>query len=164
MNAFHQTALTFSGQNLGAKKVERLNKILYICLGSVLVVGIFVGIIAFTFGKSLLNLYIPGETVAIDYGSVRLVVFSTTYFLCGMMDTINGALRGLGRGLGPMVISLLFCCAARVIWVLFIFSNDKDIMILYLSYPITWSLALIAQIPYYIHTKKRINKNLSIQV
>lgn len=164
MNAFHQTALTFSGQNLGAKKVERLNKILYICLGSVLVVGIFVGIIAFTFGKSLLNLYIPGETVAIDYGAVRLVVFSTTYFLCGMMDTINGALRGLGRGLGPMVISLLFCCAARVIWVLFIFSNDKDIMILYLSYPITWSLALIAQVPYYIYTKKKITSSLSLQV
>ncbi len=164
MNAFHQTALTFSGQNLGAKKVERLNKILFLCLGSVFVVGIFVGAIALTFGKSLLGLYIPGETIAIEYGIVRLTVFSLTYFLCGMMDVVNGALRGMGRGLGPMAISLFFCCIARIVWVLFIFSNDKDIMVLYLSYPITWSLALLAQIPYYIMVKKSISRKLSIKV
>ncbi len=160
MNAFHQTSLTFSGQNLGAKKVERLNRILFLCLGSVFVVGIMVGFIALTFGKSLLGLYIPGETTAIEYGIVRLTVFSLTYFICGMMDVINGSLRGMGKGFGPMVISLFFCCAARVLWVLFIFSNEKDIMILYLSYPITWTLAILAQIPYYIHTKKSITKNL----
>jgi len=161
MNAFHQTALTFEGQNLGAKKTDRLNKILFICLGSVFVVGVAVCSVALVFGKSLLGLYAPGEFTAIEYGAVRLTVFSVTYFLCGMMDTINGALRGLGRGFGPMVISLFFCCVARVIWVLFIFSNEKDIMILYLSYPVTWTLAIVAQIPYYIYTKKQISKLLS---
>ena len=158
MNAFHQTSLTFSGQNLGAKKIERINKILFLCLACVSVVGIFVGGIALTFGRSLLSLYVPKEPSAVDYGIIRLTVFSVTYFLCGMMDVINGSLRGMGRGLGPMVISLFFCCVARVIWVLFIFSNEKDILVLYLSYPITWSLAIMAQIPYYIFTKKRISK------
>jgi Na+-driven multidrug efflux pump len=160
MNAFHQTSLTFSGQNLGAKKIERLNKILFICLGCVAATGFCVGGIANLFGERLLSLYVPGEETAIEYGLVRLTVFSLTYFLCGMMDVMNGSLRGMGRGLGPMLISLFFCCAARVFWVLFIFSTDKDIMILYLSYPITWSLALLAQTPYYIYTKKKIEKKL----
>ena len=160
MNAFHQTTLTFAGQNLGAKKIERLNKILFIALGCVSVVGVFVGIVALFFGKPLLGLYLPSEPVAIDYGIIRLTIFSCTYFLCGIMDTINGSLRGLGRGLGPMLISLIFCCAARVIWVLFIFSNEKDILVLYLSYPITWALALIAQVPYYIYVKKKLNKSI----
>jgi len=160
MNAFHQTALTFSGQNLGAKKIERLNKILFICLGSVSIVGVFVGVVGFTLGKPLLKLYIPKDALAVEYGAIRLTVFSLTYFLCGIMDTINGSLRGMGCGIGPMLISLFFCCAARILWVLFIFSNDKDIMVLYLSYPITWSLAIIAQIPYYIYTRKRLGRML----
>lgn len=162
MNAFHQTALTFTGQNLGAKKVERLNKILFLCLGCVFVVGIIVGVVALSFGETLLRLYVPKSDIAVKYGIVRLTVFCTTYFLCGMMDVINGSLRGMGRGFGPMMISLIFCCAARVIWVLFIFSNEKDILVLYLSYPITWSLALIAQTPYYIFAKKQISKRLKV--
>ncbi|MBE6649312.1 MAG: MATE family efflux transporter [Ruminococcaceae bacterium] len=164
MNAFHQTSLTFSGQNLGAKKIERLNKILFLCLACVSVTGIIIGTIAKVFGESLLGLYVPGEKISIEYGIVRLTVFSLTYFLCGMMDVVNGSLRGMGCGLGPMLISLFFCCAARVFWVLCIFSPEKDIMVLYLSYPVTWSLALVAQIPYYIYTKKRIQKQLSPKV
>ncbi len=160
MNAFHQTSLTFSGQNLGAKKLERLNRILFICLGCVAVTGAFVGGTAYLFGKNLLELYIPNETEAINYGFTRLTVFCFTYFLCGMMDVLNGSLRGMGCGFGPMFISLFFCCVARVIWVLFIFSTEKDIMILYLSYPITWTLALFAQVPYYIYTKKKLKRKL----
>ena len=160
MNAFHQTSLTFSGQNLGAKKLERLNRILLICLGCVTVTGVIVGGTAYLFGENLLGLYIPNETEAIKYGFTRLTVFCFTYCLCGMMDVINGSLRGMGCGFGPMFISLFFCCVARIIWVLFIFSPEKDILILYLSYPITWTLALIAQVPYYIYTKKKLKRHL----
>ncbi len=160
MNAFHQTSLTFTGQNLGAKKIERLNKILFLSLSCVAITGIVIGGSAKIFGENLLGLYIPGEETAIKFGITRLTVFSLTYFLCGMMDVINGALRGMGRGLGPMVISLFFCCAARILWILFIFSTENDIMVLYISYPITWSLALLAQVPYYIFTKKKIQKQL----
>lgn len=105
MNAFHQAAISFTSQNLGAAKYERINKIMYTAVGSALVVGILLGNLAAFFGRPLLGLYTTSPQV-IEAGMARLKIVCVTYALCGMMDAIVGSLRGLGYSVMPMIVSL----------------------------------------------------------
>ena len=104
MNAVYQTALSFTSQNFGAKKYQRMTKVLLYCLGLVTVVGIVLGGSTVVFGKQLVGIYSSDEQV-IQYGIDRLRIIATVYFICGMMDTMVGGLRGVGCSLIPMSVS-----------------------------------------------------------
>ena len=60
MNAFYQSALTFSGQNYGAGKCDRVDKVALYCQGFVILTGLILGNLAFFFGSQLLGIYAPG--------------------------------------------------------------------------------------------------------
>ena len=81
------------------------------------------------------------------------------YFLCGMMDTICGAIRGFGRSILPMVTSLIGACAFRIVWVLTVFAAFPYPWVLYISYPISWALTgtahLIIFFLVYLREKKK---------
>lgn len=139
MNAFYQTALTFVGQNYGAGNMKRIKKISFVCVGFVTVFGVMLGMVALTFGKPLLHLYGAGAK-EVEYGLVRLSIICSMYFLCGIMDTLVGILRGLGYAVMPMLVSLTGACLFRVVWVKTIFTSYKTLKILYISYPISWIL------------------------
>ena len=121
MNAFHQTAVNFIGQNVGAQQFDRVKKTLGCCLGCVTVVGLAMGVLGYTFGPQLLSIYITDSAEAISYGMLRLSFVCLPYFLCGLMDVSTGALRGMGASLEPMIISILGVCAFRVGWIATIF-------------------------------------------
>lgn len=137
MNAFYQTSLSFVGQNYGAGKIKRIKKISAICVVSVLVCGAALGFIAILFGEPMLKLY-GASAKEVEYGLIRLSIVCSTYYLCGVMDTLVGVLRGLGYAIMPMIVSLSGACLLRVIWVMTIFQMHKTLNVLYLSYPVTW--------------------------
>lgn len=139
MNACYQSCLTFTSQNLGAKKYDRLAKILVNALMLVIVVGLFLGIGSYVFGDKILSIYTDKQEV-IRYGLNRLSIIGCTYFLCGSMDVLCGALRGLGYSLIPMYVSLTGVCFLRVAWIYTIFKIYKTTFSLYISYPISWFL------------------------
>lgn len=139
MNALHQTAISFTGQNYGARKFDRIWKILAICLILVSGVGLILGNGAYLMGGVLLKLYTKNPK-AISYGVLRLSVICTTYLLCGIMDVIVGSIRGMGYGILPMFVSLTGACLFRVVWIFTIFQNVRTLECLYYSYPISWAL------------------------
>lgn len=145
MNALHQTAISFTGQNYGAKKFDRIGKILFICLTLVIGVGLVLGNGAFLLGGTLLKLYTDNPE-AIAYGVLRLSVICTTYCLCGMMDVIVGSIRGIGYGILPMLVSLTGACLFRVVWIFTIFQKVHTLECLYMSYPISWALTFSAHV------------------
>ena len=147
MNAFHQTAVNFIGQNVGAQQFDRVKKTLGCCLGCVTVVGLAMGVLGYTFGPQLLSIYITDSAEAISYGMLRLSFVCLPYFLCGLMDVSTGALRGMGASLEPMIISILGVCAFRVGWIATIFRIPAfhTPQCLYLSYAISWILTFAAQ-------------------
>ena len=147
LNAFHQTAVNFMGQNAGARQYKRVSRTLWICLGSVAVVGLAVGSLAYFFGPSLLSLYITDSQEAIGYGMLRLSLISLTYFICGLMDVSTGALRGLGESFIPMVISVLGVCGIRIGWIYTIFQLPQfhTPQCLYISYPVSWAITFLCQ-------------------
>lgn len=147
LNAFHQTAVNFMGQNAGARQYKRVSRTLWICLCCAAVVGLALGSLAYCFGPSLLSLYITDSQEAISYGMLRLSIICLTYFLCGLMDVSTGALRGLGESFIPMVISVLGVCGIRIGWIYTIFQIPQfhTPQCLYISYPVSWTVTFLFQ-------------------
>lgn len=151
LNAFHQTAVNFTGQNAGAHKLDRVKKTLFYCLISVSVVGIVTGVTGYTFGEKLLGIYITDSQKAIEYGMIRLSYICLPYFLCGLMDVTTGALRGLGESVGPMLISVLGVCGLRIVWIYTVFAQPRFHTpdCLYLSYIISWTVTFAIQLVFF---------------
>ena len=148
MNAFHQTAVNFIGQNVGAQQYDRVKKVLGTCLISVGVAGLAAGLLGCSFGPQLLSIYITDSAEAIASGTLRLSIVCLFYFLCGLMDVSTGALRGMGASLEPMIISVLGICVLRIGWIYTIFQIPAfhTPQCLYLSYPISWVITFVAQL------------------
>lgn len=145
MNSLHQTCISFTGQNYGARQYKRMGKILLICLGCVIAVGVLLGNGVYLAGGTLLKLYSP-ESEVIQYGMLRLAYICTTYALCGMMDVMVGSLRGMGYGVMPMLVSLTGACLFRVVWIMTVFKAHHSLEVLYMSYPISWGLTFAAHL------------------
>ena len=145
MNAFHQTAVNFTGQNVGARQYDRVKKILWTCLGCVSVTGLVLGLGMYAFGRPLLSIYITDSQEAIEYGLVRLGYICAVYFLCGLMDVSTGALRGMGSSIVPMIISVLGVCGVRLLWIGTVFQIYRTTDCLYISYGVSWVITFLAQ-------------------
>ena len=87
---------------------------------------------------------IGDSTAVIDAGMIRLSVMATTYFLCGLMEVGCGVMRGLGKSIPPMLVSLIGSCLFRVVWIFTVFAAFPTPIVLYISYPISWVLTALA--------------------
>lgn len=140
--AFHQTAISFIAQNLGARKFKRILKSLYSCYACVVIVTSVMGWGLFLCGREILAVFNPNPEV-IAWGLLRMKILFTTYALCGLMDVASGGLRGLGYSFTSTTVSLLGTCVFRVWWVFMIFPNYRTMENLLLSYPISWLLVAV---------------------
>lgn len=146
MNSFHQTTLNFCGQNYGAGDFKRIKRITWICLMTVAAVGLIAGNLSYAFGRQLLGIYITDSPEAINYGMERLKFMLIPYFLCGIMDTTTGSMRGIGSSVIPMVITVVGVCVMRIVWIYTVFAMPQyhSFSGLFISYPISWLLTFIA--------------------
>ena len=140
MNAFHQAAITFVGQNYGAAKCDRVDKVARQCVGFAVLFGLVVGNLAYFFGAPLVGIYAPGEPEVVRQALIRMSIICCPYFICGFMDTLVGVLRGLGSSMIPMAVSIVGACGLRLIWVATVFPLYRTPTCLYISYPITWTV------------------------
>lgn len=157
MNAVYQANLSFTSQNYGGGKYSRINRIMITCLGVVVAVGLGMGIPACLGGHALIGIYTSDPEVMV-YGMRRLVVFGTTYFLCGIMDTMVGSIRGLGYSILPMCISLLGACGLRILWIFTVFQVYHSLTVLYLSYPFSWIVTATAHLICFAIIRKKLPK------
>jgi len=157
MNALHQTAISFTGQNYGARNYKRIGRILVICEVLVILVGLIMGNGAYLFGDTLLRLYTT-EAEVIPYGMLRLSFIATTYALCGMMDVIVGSLRGIGCSIMPMLVSLTGACLFRVVWIYTVFRHFHTLEALYISYPISWILTFMVHLICFIIVYRKLGR------
>ena len=146
MNSFHQTTLNFCGQNYGAGDFKRIKRITWICLMTVAAVGLIAGNLSYAFGRQLLGIYITDSPEAINYGMERLKFMLIPYFLCGIMDTTTGSMRGIGSSVIPMVITVVGVCVMRIVWIYTVFAMPQyhSFSGLFISYPISWLLTFAA--------------------
>lgn len=149
MNSVAQTVLSFTSQNYGARNYERMRKILMYSLGLVTFIGIVAGDGVLLLGKQLLGIY-SSDAEVVAYGLVRLRFVSGPYFLCGLMDVMCSGIRGIGYSMLPTLVSLTGACALRIVWIYTIFAVNRTLAILYLSYPVTWTITFAAHAACYL--------------
>ena len=146
MNAVFHAAITFTSQNLGAGRLDRIKNVLGACLTTVLMIGLPMCAICYFFGPSLLSIYVsstdPSYADVIHYGLGRLSTIAYYYFLCGIMEVLCGMVRGLGRTWIPLFVTAGGACLSRIIWIYTIFQLFRTPEVLYLSYPMSWILTL----------------------
>lgn len=151
MNAFYQTTLSFVSQNYGAGEQKRINRIVLLGEACVIVTGTLLGNTVVFFGNELLQIYSNNPEV-IAAGMVRLHYISMIYALCGIMDVMVGALRGIGYSIMPMIVSIVGVCVLRLIWLATVFQIPEfhKIETVYLSYPVTWILTSLVYIVFFV--------------
>ena len=129
MNSLYHAALSFTSQNMGAGKKERVKKVLMWCMILVGLVGIVVGNLVYWFGPQLLSLYVSAEDVnreaVLATGMIVLSYWSRPYFIFGFMEVAAGAMRALGKSWMPLIISGMGICVLRIIWVYTVFAANK---------------------------------------
>ena len=145
MNGFSQGALTFCSQNLGANKIDRIKRTVWVSQLCIIVIGAVMGAFFLIFGRNLLGIYTENPDV-VEAGMSRLWVICSTYYLCGMMDGLSNSIRGIGHSLFPVITSLTGACVFRIIWLLTAFQIPlfHTPFTIFVSYPISWTLTFIA--------------------
>lgn len=143
MNSFYQASITFTSQCYGAKKFARINRVLAMSLLCVVAAGLICGHGLLFSGYRILGIFSSNSQVIVA-GMNRLSVILSTYFLCGIMDVLVGALRGIGYSVLPMVVSLVGSCLLRLLWLATVFQMERfhTTTTVYLSYPVSWAITL----------------------
>ena len=148
MNAISIATITVVSQNVGAAKFERIKRTMVVSLITVSVVGLGIAGLVMLFHEPLLAIYAPGNDATAqavrDSGLVKLLFVGCPYFLCGIMECVSGSLKGMGRSLISMIVSIIGSCALRILWIYTVcpFFSD-NIGVLYLAYPVTWIVTTV---------------------
>ena len=152
-NSVYQASITFTSQNVGAAKYERVRRVMLCCYLISMSVALFFGLGMMLLHEPLLALYdvTPGEpgslaALAYDAARTRMVYLFIPYFLLAWMESGCGVVRGLGKSLSSTFISLVGACLLRVLWICTVFRANPTLQAVYLSYPISWGLTALAQL------------------
>jgi len=157
MNSFHQSAVTFSSQNYGAKQFDRCDKALLMSAACAMIVGFTMGQVFLLFGEQLLGLYTTDPAV-MEAGFYRMNMLFKFQPINGLMDIMVGGMRGIGYSVMPTIVSLSGACVLRLVWIATIFKANPTIDMLYMVYPVTWTITVTAHICCYLWARKKIRK------
>ncbi len=158
MSAFQQTSLNYTGQNVGAKNPKRILKAFYINLACVTAISIAIIAVVYSLKTPLLSLYITDNPNAIGFGIKRMAYICLFYYMCGIYEVLNGAIRGMGHSLITMFISIFGVCGVRLVWIFTIFKIHHTLDTLYVSYPISWGACIAALIVAFVIVYRKTKK------
>ena len=155
-------SLSFVSQNYGAGNIARVKKTVWIALAVAVIVGLIVGWGVVLLDRELCSI-ISKDPKVIDMACERLWIISTTYFLCGFMDTYGNAMRGLGKSTLAMIVSLSGSCLFRILWISTIFKIYPTLRCVYIVYPISWLLTILIYVVLYYPLINKIEKKFGTQ-
>ena len=159
MNAMYQATISFTSQNYGAGKKKRMDRVLVDCMILSVIVAVTLGGGANLFGPQLLHIYTT-EADVIACGTEILLYTTLTYFLCGIMDLIPGALRGMGHSAVPMILSIIGTVGTRIFWIYWVFPMHRSLMVLFLSYPASWTVTILLQAVCFYFVRKKVHSTM----
>ena len=154
----HATSLAvmpYVSQNIGAGNVKRATRCVLEGILLTAGIGIVFGSLSAIFSSQLSSI-MSDDPVVIDYSRQKMIIISSTYFICGIMEILNAALRAMGKPTFPTVTTLIFMCGLRFIWVYFVFPLQPNLTFLYLVWPIGWIASIICALVVYFPTKQKL--------
>ena len=157
-NAVAQTTMTFSSQNMGAKKYSNIGKIYRYCIIIAFTIGASMGVVGCIFGESIVGLFSKDPEV-IAIGADRLILIMPFYFFCSLMDVAASQLRGMGKSFEPMIVSLLGGCGLRILWIYLVLPLNRTLVNLYWAYPVSWAATFFVQFALYFVLRRKMKRS-----
>lgn len=158
VNSITQACMSFTSQNYGVRKFKRMDKVLLECLGLTVSVALVLGGGSYLFGAELMHIYTK-STKVIECGVDIMLYTTVTYFLCGIMDLLPGALRGMGHSTVPMILSVIGTVGTRIVWIYVIFPCHRSLDFLFISYPVSWLLTIVMQVICFYFVRKKVHNS-----
>ncbi|NLM77115.1 MAG: MATE family efflux transporter [Ruminococcaceae bacterium] len=155
MNAYYNAAITFTGQNMGARQYKRIDEVAKICAMLIFGTWFVLGGSIVLFSRPLLSIYTT-DLAVIELGMMRMRIMMMVYFTCGIMSVFPGLSRGMGFSVLPMISTLVGACLMRIIWLVTVFALYPTPVMLFVSYPVTWTLAGMGQVAVFFYARRRI--------
>lgn len=162
MNAYYNAAITFTGQNMGAKNYDRIDSVAKVCTGLIFATWIVLGGATLIFGEAFLGIYTNNPEV-IELGMMRLKIMMVAYFTCGVMNVFPGLTRGMGYSILPMLCTLVGACLMRIVWLWTVFKWYPTASVLFTCYPVTWALAGIGQVISFFYARRKVREKALLQ-
>jgi len=144
---FSQALATFVGQNIGAKKTERVRSGMISTFFMSSIISITVTLVVILSSRFLMGMFTDDKDV-ISIGAEYLVIVSSFYLVFTGMFTVNGVLRGAGDTLIPMFITLFSLWLVRLP-VAYFLSGEIGETGIWWSSPIGWVMGLILSFIYF---------------
>lgn len=138
---------TFTGQNVGAKKPDRVKKGMWNALIMGVVYTVIIGVVLLLTSHTVLGLFTKNNEV-IAYGQLAMKYFCPFYFLLGILNILAGTVRGAGKGVPPMLILLFSMCIFRILWIKIALPFYSTIDGVFILYPISWFVGMVLMIIY----------------
>jgi Na+-driven multidrug efflux pump len=142
LNSLYQASMVFVSQNFGAQKLERIKKIMRICVAYVLCLWVIQACITFSCGKFLIGIYTKDLSVA-EWAWRKFQLIGSCYGIMGFMNVMSGTLRGMGASIFNMITSIIGVCGIRILWLVTAFPVIGTYEALWVSYPLSWTGTLI---------------------
>ena len=139
--------MPYVSQNIGHKNISRVRHVIVNGLIINVSLGATFGCLSALFSAQLSSLMSVNPTV-IAFSQQKMIIISSTYFICGINDIFGATLRGMGKPTLPTIATLLYMCLLRFVWVYFIFPLVPNLTFLYLVWPIGWILSIVTLIPF----------------
>jgi putative MATE family efflux protein len=145
--SFSMAVTTFTGQNIGAGKIDRVKKGMWITMAMGVVYTITTGCLLLIFSEPIMRLFTQDKEV-IEYGRQAMYYFCPFYFMLSIMHALAGTIRGTGKSIPPMIILLTSLCVFRVIWIILVLPHFSAIDGIFVLYPVSWAVGLVLMILY----------------
>ena len=155
-NSITQACMSFTSQNYGVGKWKRMDRVLFDCIILSVAVMLTLGGGMYFFGPEVLKIYTTNPRV-ISCGMEVLTYTTLTYFLCGIMDLLPGALRGMGYSSVPMILSIIGTVGTRIVWIFGIFPNHRSLDVLFISYPVSWMITIVLQVICFYFVRRKVH-------
>ena len=163
MNAYYYAAISFTGQNMGAKKYERIDSIAKVCTILIFATWILLWATTLLFGKLMLGIFTSDQEV-IKLGMMQMNIMLVAFFTYGIVNVYPGLIRGMGYSIMPMLCTLIGVCLLRIVWLATVFTWYPTEHVLFACYPATWVLTGLGHIGIFFYVRRQIRRSAVLEV
>lgn len=156
--ALAQTMVTFTGQNYGAGKFDRLKKGCVWCMLMGLAVTVFIAVLVIIFNEPVLGIFTKSPEV-ISIAAQILVIAFASYFLYMIIEGISAMMRGFGDSFTPMIVTIICFCFVKVAALFYFSHRYHTAKGMALCYPVSWMVAVLMLVILLIRKVKKWKKD-----
>ena len=167
VGAITAAVIPFTSQNIGAKKYNKIPKLLYMGWGmGIGITMLFIGVFCL-FKEAFINMFmsendlaIKGEVIRIS--NLKFLLYIVPYFLVAFAEIPGNILKGMGKTMVSLMVGLFVSCGFKILWQLVILPMHRTLPMFFVADAVIWVLCGVAYTTAYIYYERKLIKTSEI--